>query len=296
MAAFTDIVVGHDPRPRRASARVCCWRLIGLLACAPAGAGALDSASPPPATPPSPDCLFCTEYVQRLGQDAEQVLTAPLRWDSYEWGELARDKLLVIGTTLVLIDKPLQDAIQRNHGNTSDHVAARFEPFGAEYSFAVLGGFYLAGRALDDPVSQAVARDGLAASILAAGIVTPVLKEIVGRSRPRQEEGTHNFSPFSGNASFPSGHATQAFAVAGVIAEHYGNTWGVDALAYGVASLVGYARLEHNAHFLSDVIAGGLIGSGVAHAIVTMHSPGHSIGISPSLAPGERGVALSVNF
>ncbi len=209
VAVFADIGVRHDPRPRRAPAKVGCWGLIGLLTCASAGAGIFDSASPPPATSPLPECLFCTDYIRRLGQDAEQVFTAPFRWEKDEWHELTRDGLLVLGT-MALLNRPVQKAIQHHRGATSERIAARFEPFGAEYSFAVLGGFYVAGRVVDDPVSQAVARDGLAASIIAAGIVTPALKAIVGRSRPRQNEGTYHFSPFSGNSSFPSGHATQA--------------------------------------------------------------------------------------
>ncbi|MFI5338168.1 MAG: phosphatase PAP2 family protein, partial [Opitutales bacterium] len=81
---------------------------------------------------------------------------------------------------------------------------------------------------------------------------------------------TFQFKPFSGNFSFPSGHAAQAFAVATVIAEHYPHWWW-QGVCYGSAALVGYARIEQNAHFASDVVAGGILGWAVARAIVHRH-------------------------
>ena len=48
-----------------------------------------------------------------------------------------------------------------------------------------------------------------------------------------------------------------------MIAAHYDNVW-VDASAYTIASLVGVARIHLNAHWASDVVAGGRqnVGSG----------------------------------
>ena len=80
-------------------------------------------------------------------------------------------------------------------------------------------------------------------------------------------EGTHHFRSFSGDDSFPSGHTTQAFAVASVIAEHYDPLW-IKIASYGVAVMVGYARMEENAHFASDVLAGAIIGTVVGRSVV----------------------------
>ena len=63
--------------------------------------------------------------------------------------------------------------------------------------------------------------DAVTATIIASGIITPVLKYSIGRYRPSQSTSTFKFRPFSGHQSFPSGHATQAFAVASVVASHY---------------------------------------------------------------------------
>ena len=88
-----------------------------------------------------------------------------------------------------------------------------------------VGWIYLAGLAGNDTADE-VAQDGLAASLIASGLITPSIKLLVGRSRPRANEGIANFKPFSDpNASFPSGHTTEAFALASVIANHYDERW-----------------------------------------------------------------------
>ena len=96
------------------------------------------------------------------------------------------------------------------------------------------------------------------------------VKYAVGRVRPNPAIHTFEFKPFSGAQSFPSGHASQAFAVATAIAENY-PAWWVQALCYGGAGLVGYARIEQNAHYTSDVVAGALLGWSVARSVVHRH-------------------------
>src|ERR1019366_5142562 len=128
-------------------------------------------------------------------------------------------------------------------------------------------GFEAWGELGGDMRAKDAAMDGLTSSIIASGIITNSLKIVVGRERPSTTTATFRFKPFSGNYSFPSGHATQAFAVATAIAENYPKWW-VEGLAYGAAGLVGYARIEQNAHYASDVVAGSLIGWSVARAVV----------------------------
>ena len=235
-------------------------------------------------------------YGRLLLHDARYVLTSPARWDQHDWRDAGLMGLAVVGTA-VLLDRPVQNAVQRSKNRTSDNIARFFEPFGAEYSLVVLGGFYLAGSVNDDPKAKAVAQDGVAASLIAAGLITPALKLAVGRSRPAQGEGTHRFRPFGSNASFPSGHVTQAFAVASVIAAHYESPW-VKTAAYGVAGLVGYARVYHNAHFASDVLASAAIGSLVGTALVGVNERlrGSGMSLVPVAVHKGAGFALTKEF
>jgi len=130
----------------------------------------------------------------------------------------------------------------------------------------VLAAFYGYGEFADNDESKQVALDGLSASLI-SGLVSSGIKGIIGRARPNTGDGPGTFAPFKHDYSFPSGHATGAFAFASVIATHYDTPW-VNVTAYGIASLVGIARIRLNAHWTSDVIAGGLIGGLIGHHLV----------------------------
>jgi len=198
-------------------------------------------------------------------QDTWNVLSAPGRWDSRDW-LTASAAVVVIGTAGTL-DRPVRDKVLRHRDRATGQIADVFERFGAEYSFGVPVVFFISGLALENPKAKDVAFDALAANLIAGNIVTPAFKEICGRYRPSESGKVYNFRPFSGHDSFPSGHTTRAFAVASVIATHYDHLW-VKITSYGIASMVGLARIEHNVHFASDVAAGALIGTAIGRGIV----------------------------
>jgi membrane-associated phospholipid phosphatase len=100
-----------------------------------------------------------------------------------------------------------------------------------------------------------------AKSMAVATIAVQALKLTAGRTRPRDDRdaGADDFSPFSGNASFPSGHATAAFAFATTLGDAIDRPWarvGLFALAGGTA----WARVAQEAHWVSDVVAGAAVG------------------------------------
>jgi hypothetical protein len=211
-----------------------------------------------------PDDFLSVKSIALLGEDARYVLTSPFRWGSQDWLDSG------IATTLVLasshFDARIRHEAQEEH-HVGDNLTKSFQQFGASYSFLVLGAFEAYGLAVDSSKAKAVAFDGVAASIIASGMIAPALKYSIGRVRPNRTDGTFRFRPFSGNYSFPSGHSTQAFAVASVIAAHY-DAWWVKTLAYGTAAAVGYSRIQQNQHFASDVVAGALIGYSVGRTVV----------------------------
>ncbi|MDO8812270.1 MAG: phosphatase PAP2 family protein [Gallionella sp.] len=233
-------------------------------------------------------------YPQLVVDDIKHVVIAPSRWEKQEWQNLGLATLAVVGTAAV-VDRPWRDGMRRHSGTST--FMRNVERFGAEYSLGVLGGFYLAGAVWNNDKATTVAQDGLAASLIASGIVTPALKYATGRSRPRENADIAHSRPFSGAASFPSGHTTQAFAVASVISAHYDETW-VTYSSYGVAGLVGLARTYHDAHFASDILAGALIGTLVGQSIVAHNQQRRSgkVALIPDIAPNRLGVRLTGNF
>jgi membrane-associated phospholipid phosphatase len=96
-------------------------------------------------------------------------------------------------------------------------------------------------------------------AVLMSNLAANALKAAFGRSRPRQNRGADDFEPFSGNTSFPSGHATTVFAFVTPWLAYYSGpaTWAAAAVAGGTA----VARLSLRYHWPSDVVAGGALGA-----------------------------------
>ncbi|HEY8020471.1 MAG TPA: phosphatase PAP2 family protein [Thermoanaerobaculia bacterium] len=258
---------------------------------------AADTAASPPAAAASPSPAL--SYPRLVLSDLRHELGAPLRWRAREWGWFS---LAVSGVGVAaLADRSVRDSEQRDHSRLADAVARDFEPLGSAGAFGVLGAFYLAGVVGHDDRGRAVGEDGLAASLIAAGILTPVLKDLAGRQRPHQTSKTFDFTPFGGGASFPSGHTTEAFAVASVIATDYHSGW-ISAVSYGSAALVGFARVHHQAHFLSDVTASAFIGTAVGRSVALFNrgQRGRSrraFVVAPIAGPRRQpGIALALSF
>jgi membrane-associated phospholipid phosphatase len=243
-----------------------------------------------------PEFLLSTGYLNLLWADTKEIATEPLRWDGDDWRNFA----LIGGglaVTAAVIDKPVRDAAQRNRSASSDRFFRRIERFGTkQYGLPVLAGFYAYGEFTDDYNAKTTALDGVSASVI-SGVATSVLKGVFGRSRPNTGKGPHDFRPFNGGASFPSGHTTGAFAFASVIAAHYDSPW-VDTTAYGVASLVGLARIQLDAHWASDVVGGALIGGLIGHHLVQFNRDLREKypGVAPILSADGQQLLLSWEF
>ena len=238
-------------------------------------------------------CVFCREYGDLLGGDIVHVFKQPTRWGRKQWKQVGIGAGIVVGTG-VLLDRHVSNYVEDNPSNTADQVANTFEPFGAAYAFAVVAGFYAGGAIAHDPTAKAVALDGIASSIITSAMIVPTLKVIFGRLRPNANEGADAF--FQGGASFPSGHTGEAFTLAATIASHYDKLW-IKGTAYGVASLVGLARIEQDAHFLSDVVASALIGIGVAKSVVTFNKRKRgALTLRPAIGPDHWGLELAASF
>ena len=98
-------------------------------------------------------------------------------------------------------------------------------------------------------------------SILITGILTQIIKHIVGRARPNHtnnlEFSEFNFFTFDSSFhSFPSGHSSTIFTVALVLSlftpklKYFYFIW---------ASIIAFSRVVVNAHFFTDIIAGAII-------------------------------------
>lgn len=244
-----------------------------------------------------------------VGNDVKYVFTAPARWETEDWKTAGWATLAVVGTA-VIADRPVRDFMCKQskmsscpgagtNAEVKNSTLTTIENFGQTYALGVMGGFYLVGVISDNEKSVQVSQDLVAAS-LSSALVNQSIKVIANRSRPRDNQGTGDFKGFTGlnnNSSFPSGHTTEAFTLASVIASHYEEAW-VGVTAYSVAGLVGVARMYHDAHFASDVVASALIGTFVGKSIVKHNSTLRTgkVVLLPMIGPDFAGVQVVGNF
>jgi membrane-associated phospholipid phosphatase len=85
------------------------------------------------------------------------------------------------------------------------------------------------------------------------------LSAIARRNRPQNR---NDFLPWP--SSFPSGHTTSAFVLAGSLAYSYGWAGGVP--GYLIASSIAISRVRENRHWASDIFAGAFLGTFWARA------------------------------
>jgi len=112
-------------------------------------------------------------------------------------------------------------------------------------------------------------------------LVTETLKAVVNERRP---DG-------SGNDSFPSGHTAAAFAAATYLSIRYKDSIGVySPLLFGAAALTGISRVRANKHYTKDVVAGAVIGAGLAFVFTSPFSKGLAI------YPSGNGVGASYSL
>jgi len=109
--------------------------------------------------------------------------------------------------------------------------------------------------------------EGVGISVVAVLVMS--IKFIVRRKRPEGEWGGiyRNTDPHS----FPSGHAARSFFIA-VIASGLSPVW-LAIILWAWAPLVALARVAMGVHYVSDVVAGAIVGIVVAIIGLQIHEP-----------------------
>jgi membrane-associated phospholipid phosphatase len=93
-------------------------------------------------------------------------------------------------------------------------------------------------------------------------LVVVLVKFLIHRSRPfirLAQARVVGYRPLG--RSFPSGHTSQVFFMATLIAQHFHASVWVVFLLYAVALLVGITRMYIGAHYPRDVLAGAILGT-----------------------------------
>lgn len=138
------------------------------------------------------------------------------------------------------------------------------------------GALFLAGLLRDDAYAKQtalLAGEGL----IDAEVVSAVMQNVTRRLRPSDISPEGDFGdtwflahggPLITHGSFPSGHATAAFALAAIVAERYRQHRWVPWVAYGLAGTVGFSRITLQSHFPSDVFVSAVLAYAIDHDVV----------------------------
>ncbi|MEO6252363.1 MAG: phosphatase PAP2 family protein [Ferruginibacter sp.] len=206
-------------------------------------------------------------YFILLGSTLKQEFTKPLHMTGREWKELGVFTVATVG--LSFADKPVQrQAIKfRDSKSGVIRVSKYITNTGGIYETITLIALGSYGYIFKNQKMKTTT--WLATQAFITGtVLETVLKYLTGRTRPSYYAyGTEArpvfkgpFNKNSSNGSFPSGHATVAFAAATVYAMEYKSTVWVPVLAYSAATLISASRITENKHWITDVFVGAVMG------------------------------------
>lgn len=120
---------------------------------------------------------------------------------------------------------------------------------------------------------------------LYSGLTTGIIKRIANEKRPHGGD----------RLSFPSGHTTTAFAFASIVGLEHSKTWGI--AAYTLAGIVGFSRMNDNAHYLHDVVFGATIGMAYGYSLHHLQKfNSDKSSTAWSILPAQGGAVASLSY
>jgi hypothetical protein len=213
-----------------------------------------------PSPTPSQERRFLADIVR----DQRAIWTSPFRLGRGDVKWLAP---LGVSTLALMASDQETGELSNNPRRISE--SKDISEAGSIYSTSgVAAAFYLFGRATGNARARETGLLG-GEALVDSAIVFIVLKNISQRPRPTSDGAHAEF--FDGGHSFPSGHATSAWALATVVANEYHDRRAVQVVAYGLASAVSVSRYTGRNHFLSDILVGSAIGYGVGRYVYKRH-------------------------
>jgi len=244
-------------------------------------------------------------YFILLGSDLKHDFTKPFHMRRREWGKLA---LFTAGiAAMTFVDEPIQKQVIkiRNNSPGVSKVSRYITNGGGIDEFITLSALGLYGYVFKNEKIKTTTLLASQAYITGA-VIESTVKFLSGRTRPSFYDPTGEAEPkftgpfgntsrdFSGNrsnSSFPSGHATVAFAAATVYAMEYRSTVWVPIVSYTAASLISLSRITENKHWTTDVLVGAMLGYLSGRQIVNNYHRYAKI-----KAPGQPKNSVSFNL
>lgn len=131
-------------------------------------------------------------------------------------------------------------------------------------------------------------------SLLITQMFTEITKGTVNRIRPRSSPDDP-FNREDDAKSFFSGHASGTWAVASVFAKRYPS---FQIPVYTLATSVSLSRVYEDAHWMSDVLVGSLVGYGIASLTIRLNDayPNNQVQVSPVFDGDSVGATIGFRW
>ncbi len=205
-----------------------------------------------------------TRFAEWMVQDARDWGTS---W-SWERGKKV-GTVAVLLVPISLLDEDMSEQRRKSDSRIGDFLEVANFLGGPEAKFIAAGAF---GASLLTPSTklQDATFTSLQSMVYAYAITSLSKRALVGRNRPYEEEGAFTFSLLSNtNSSFPSGHATTAWALVMPYMVYYPGpiTFVMGVLATGTA----ITRLQRQQHWVTDVMAGSFLGGSMGYWLARKH-------------------------
>jgi membrane-associated phospholipid phosphatase len=244
-------------------------------------------------------------FAERADERSLAAVNPPVRpmknpWPAFRWRveqsvsntptlpEWAKGTLVAGGAVLAasLLDKPVDRFMEKHQ----DAGATRAWGNVGKATPLVLAGAAGATVLLGEGRMQNMGIISLE-SIASAAALSIATKHIVGRSRPSEGLGQWSRTSDRSNASFPSNHSTVAFAAVTPFAQEYDAPW-----LYGVAAVGSLGRTANRQHWVSDVVAGGVLGYAIGTWLWRAQRDDSKSGLAITPGPKQLGVAWSGTY
>jgi hypothetical protein len=172
-----------------------------------------------------------------------------------------------------LTDRTVRSSLKRNTSDFNRELS-KIDRFYGDRTLTVISLFslYTIGLAGEFNSLRSSTRQAIQATLY-TGLYSELIKLSAGRRRPYAADSPWQFRPFSGlesEKSLPSGHVAITFAISTVYARQVDHVlWKLG--WYGGASLVAFARIYRDKHWLSDTMLGALLGHSIGRFVTDKH-------------------------
>ena len=222
------------------------------------------------------------------------IIQAPFNFNNSDWTKVAYTG--IITSSLFTTDQEAKEFALSNQTPYNDKIFKIDEYLNGGTGIYAGVGFYISGFLLKEKKIRMMGLHALE-TLYIANSITGFFKYTFGRRRPYGGQGQMDFKVFRGSEqkyrAFPSGHTTSAFAFASVMAMSVDNIYW-KSFWYGSASMVGFARIYHNVHWISDTFLAAMISYNVADYVVHFDKEDNDEGFT--IYPSFNGLRIRIYF